>query len=507
MEKKRIHFAHAKQLMRSVRFRLTLWYVVILAAILLIFGSTVYITQEQAQYAQLDAGLSAEMARFIIAYDAQRGLIPSSATIARNEIALLITPSGAVAQVLLPRSGTLPADEVSFLASQALSHVSQVGRQTSFFYTYQVSPTTAKGVARKAFYRFTDHPIRVQNHVVALLIVGQENTIEPSLHMLILTLVGTGLILLGLSTGGGFWLANRAIRPVQMITQTARQISETDLHQRLNLKRVDELGELGATFDSMLARLESAFERQRQFTADASHELRTPLTIMHLEATRMIEQPSTYEECLQALALIQTVSASMSHLVNNLLLLARSDNGQVPLTRKILDLSDIAFDVADYLIPLAHQQHISIVLGQTPELPINGDQFYLTQMVTNIVENAIKYTAHVGTHVQIETKYRKDYKQGWAGICVTDNGPGIAAEYLPRVFDRFYRIDQARTTQPDPMLALPDVRCAEKQPTGSGLGLSIAQWVARAHGGEIHIQSQKGQGTTIEIWLPCLLSQ
>ncbi|HEY7414144.1 MAG TPA: histidine kinase dimerization/phospho-acceptor domain-containing protein, partial [Ktedonobacteraceae bacterium] len=188
------------------------------------------------------------------------------------------------------------------------------------FYSHQIVLFSPKGAARRDEYAFTDLLIRGQQGMSVIVVVGIVNTAAQTLHTFLLAFLLVGLLLLAGSTLGTFWLVDRAIHPVQVMTQMAERMSETDLSQRLRLKRQDELGGLADMLDRMLERLEKAFERQRQFTADASHELRTPLATISLETARVLEQPSTYEECQQALVYIQQASASMSHLVNDLLL-------------------------------------------------------------------------------------------------------------------------------------------------------------------------------------------
>jgi signal transduction histidine kinase len=331
------------------------------------------------------------------------------------------------------------------------------------------------------------------------LVVGLPSDVPQQRQQLLVSLLLALPVILLLSTGGGLWLAHHALRPVQAITRTARQIGESDLHQRLHLARHDELGELAATFDQMLDRLEAAFERQRQFTADASHELRTPLTIIDLEANQALTQARTPEEYRQAIVLMQQENSAMARLVNDLLTLARADSGQAVPKRDEVDLSEVVLESIERLTPLAYQQEMTIQLGTLPELLLLGDRQYLAQLVTNLTENALKYSAGVGKHVCIETGGEQEGEQSWAWLRVSDQGPGIAAEHLPHLFERFYRVDQSRTHAQETAparVALP------ARPTGSGLGLSIARWIAEAHGGQIHVESTEGQGSTFEVWLP-----
>jgi two-component system OmpR family sensor kinase len=238
----------------------------------------------------------------------------------------------------------------------------------------------------------------------------------------------------------------------------------------------------------MLGRLQAAFERQRQFVADASHELRTPLTIVNLETSRALASPRKAEDYQRALTIIHNENDFMTSLVNDLLTLARMDAGQAVLEKHPVDLSDVVVETMERLSPLAARTGVRLEAGELPEARILGDRQQLVQMVSNLVDNGIKYADGEDKKVSIETGTTGDI----AWVRVSDNGPGIAAEHIPHLFDRFYRVDQSRTRgefESD----------GSKSPSGSGLGLSIVQWIARSHGGEIKVESQLGTGTTFEV--------
>jgi signal transduction histidine kinase len=301
---------------------------------------------------------------------------------------------------------------------------------------------------------------------------------------------------------GGFWLADRAMRPVKTITQAAQNISETDLSLRLHLTQKDELGELADTFDEMLNRLQAAFERQRQFTADASHELRTPLTIVDLETSRALANHRSPQEYERVLRVVQSENQMMIHMVVNLLTLARMDAGQVTLKKEELDLSDVTLEVVERMAPLASRENVRFSVGELPELHVLGDRQYLAQMLTNLVENAIKYTSGEDKHVLVETGSDEAGKDRHAWVRVIDNGPGIPAEHLPHVFDRFYQVDSSRTRKNSEEEAE-----GEQSYSGTGLGLSIVQWIVQAHEGQIQVRSEVGKGSTFEISIPMLSTE
>jgi signal transduction histidine kinase len=233
--------------------------------------------------------------------------------------------------------------------------------------------------------------------------------------------------------------------------------------------------------------LQAAFERQRQFTADASHELRTPLTIIGLETDRALVGERSVPEYQRTLEVIQDENAHMTRLVNDLLVLARLESGQAHLKQEPVDLSDTALDVVERLSRLAGVKGIHLEAGELPCSPVTGDPDYLGQMISNLVGNAIKYAPAGSGMVQVETGVRA----GQAWVRVIDNGPGIPPEDLPHLFERFYRSDKTRGRSGE-----------QGDPGGSGLGLAIVRWVAVAHGGEVKVESVMGSGATFEATLP-----
>jgi len=247
----------------------------------------------------------------------------------------------------------------------------------------------------------------------------------------------------------------------------------------------------------MLDQLEAAFERQRQFTADASHELRTPLTIVDLETTRALTHDLTHKEYQRTLNIVQQENRYMTRLVNDLLTLARADNGQSQFQQEAVDLSEIVVDTVERLAPLAQQTGITISMSLLPEMLVLGDRSYLAQLLTNIVENALKHSEGSGKHVEINLAHANKHGKEWAIIRIHDDGPGIAHKHLSHLFERFYRVDKSRTHSKQ-------LEDDTSQPTSNGLGLSIAQWIAQAHGGNIQAESVLNQGSVFEISLPLM---
>jgi signal transduction histidine kinase len=489
-----------RTMLTSIRLRLTLWFVVILALVLLVFSVFVYILQAQDLRRQTLSRLENQISQiqsvngFSHLEPFENGVtIPNISTqtsplLQQEDVLAVVDVKGQVMQ----KYGPVTNQEVNQLATTGISGGAGQGP-----FTYSLVSATATNQNTSEEYIFVVAPISIGRTVIGFLILGSPVDPGEQLHRLILTLLFGALIVLVIALAGGYWLADRAMRPVKTITQAAHQISETDLSRRLNLGKQDEIGQLADTFDQMLARLQAAFERQRQFTADASHELRTPLTIVNLEANRALTNRRSTEEYKRALGVIQSENEFMTRLVNNLLTLSRMDAGQTVLKTEELDLSDIALEVIERVAPIASRNEVELSVGDLPELKISGDRQYLSQMITNLVENAIKYTKGPEGRVRVETGWDQNQSNAMGWVRVKDNGPGIPAESQPYLFDRFYQVDKARSGNHE--------HPQEGEiSSGIGLGLSIVQWIASAHGGEVKVESQVGQGSIFTVRIPLL---
>ncbi len=484
----------------SLRFQLTVWFVAILTIVVAAFSAFIYSVQSRELHAMALEQLALKTRQLVTFYRISglqfspdgKLVVPTLANdspfLQPGEILVLVDPEGKV----IFSQGPIDQTEAENLATYSLQHGLQSGP-----FTYAVAEAAPAGSLFQQEYYFALAPLPITESTSAILILGSSSDPGGQLQRLALTLLlGDVVTLLG-AWLGGYWLAHRAMRPVQVITRTAREIGETDLNRRLNLTAQDELGELAGTFDQMLARLQAAFERQRQFTADASHELRTPLTIIGLETDRALAMHRPIEEYEGTLRVIRSENEYMGRLVNDLLTLARMDAGQTIVKQDELDLSEVALDAIERLAPIAKQNNVVLSSGALPEVRIRGDRQYLEQMIANLVENGIKYAGGPGKTVHVETGCQAT----GAWLRVSDNGPGIAAEHLPHLFDRFYQVDEARSRQKDPTDG--GARDATAL-SGSGLGLSIVKWIALAHGGDVRVESEPGRGSTFEVNLPSL---
>lgn len=292
-----------------------------------------------------------------------------------------------------------------------------------------------------------------------------------------LTLAGAAVLAIGL--GGAGWLIGRSLRPVENISEAARRISAGNLSQRINVAETEsELGHLANTLNSTFAQLEAVFTQQARFTADAAHELRTPVSVMLTHAQNGLELQCMNPEHQKAFAASQRAAQRMRRLIESLLELARLDARQETMKRVPFDLSETTRDCVDLISPLAQSRNVTIHC-ELPPLKCSGDPEHFAQVITNLLTNAIQYNKP-GGEVRISAQPLEDT----VILTVRDTGIGIPTEDLPRIFERFYRADKSRTSG------------------HTGLGLAICKAIIEAHGGEIQVRSELGQGTEFQIHLP-----
>ncbi|MGB7746410.1 MAG: ATP-binding protein [Verrucomicrobiia bacterium] len=299
------------------------------------------------------------------------------------------------------------------------------------------------------------------------------------LHHTALKLAGVGIIILFLGLAGGWWLVVRAIRPIADISATAVKISAGDMSQRINVAEAEsELGQLASVLNATFARLEAAFAQQQQFTADAAHELRTPVSVMLTQTQTALNRERSAAEYRETLEVCQRATQRMRKLIESLLELARLDAGQEQMKRMKFDLSQTAWDCVELVRPLAAERGVKIHCD-LPAVDGYGDAERLSQVITNLLANAVQHNKANG-EVRISAKLQGSMIL----LAVSDTGPGIASADLPHVFERFYRADQSRSSGQ------------------AGLGLAISRAIVQAHGGTIEVLSKPGAGTTFTVVLP-----
>lgn len=289
-------------------------------------------------------------------------------------------------------------------------------------------------------------------------------------------------LVLGLAGLGGYLLARRALQPIQQMTRRAEKITSERLHERLPVADDDgELADLARVFNGMLSRLEQSFEQLRRFTSDASHELRTPLTAIRSVGEVSLGKNASPEEYRDVIGSMLEEANRLTRVVESLLTISRADAGQIELQRTRFSAADLVRDCAALYEVLIEERGLRLTLSGDEDAFVDGDWLLLRQALLNIVHNAIKFSPDGGT-IDIRVKAGDEEVL----IEVEDHGPGIPSEDIPRLFDRFYRVDPGRA----------------REAGGTGLGLSIAQWSVLTHQGKIEVRSQLAAGTTFRICLP-----
>ncbi len=343
-----------------------------------------------------------------------------------------------------------------------------------------VRDVTFKGVSA----RVASEPFFINGELVGVVQVGTSTAnIDATNTALTLTIgAGAGISIL-VSVGLGMFIASRLLKPIEQMTETAASIvNADDLKKRLPVAHpMDELGHLASVFNQTLERLESLFRVQQRFVGDVSHELRTPLTSI-LGNLEIMMRYGYDEESLNA---VYREAERMSRMANDLLLLARADNGELKIELTPIDLDPIVLEVYEQSILLAKGRDLKIRLDEIDEVRINGNADRLKQLLLNLVSNAIKFTPDGGTITLALAE-----RDGKAMLEVRDTGIGISPEDQKRIFDRFFQADNSRVHR--------------SEHDGAGLGLSIARWIADAHHATIQVESELGKGTTFRVWIPTL---
>jgi heavy metal sensor kinase len=455
----------------SIKFRFTLWYLLVLAVLLSALSVGVYFYLSRSLYRNLDDSLELR--------STQLRSIPAILDSIRQgefqeelgEIVILYFYTGNQLVEVSPRGISIP-----------LGHefISQAIAGTSSFTTIQTEEGEGmRLLAVPVNLSMPGPPPGIQP--ATLVIARSTKHIDQALAGLVRTLIIAVPLALALAAGGGIFLARRALKPVDKIAQTAQEIEESDLSQRINVNTKDELGRLAATLNEMIGRLEKAFQRQKQFTSDASHELRTPLAVIEAESSLALQKERPSSDYRQSLETISQESRRMSSLINQLLTLARADAGKEQWNFTEVDIGKLITDLSADVEVLCQEKGLSFKLGQTQDLVVKGDEARLRELFMNLLDNAIRYTPSPGT---VSVSLRREGQM--AAVATMDTGIGIPAEDIPFIFERFYRVDKSRS----------------RTEGGSGLGLAICQHIAEIHGGKIEVESQVGTGSTFSVWLP-----
>ena len=459
----------------SIRFRLTAWYFLSVAAVLGIVAAGSYFAMRATMYHAIDEGLRYHILGVRGFLEERRDSTPSQL---REELdrASNLTLGGGLFQVFDER-GTLVYQSPG-LARHDLPPVPPAFAGEAVAYR---DAGSAGWPVRLASQRST-----IGGRPTTVEVAEPLRSFRASLQAYgRLLLVVTPLLVL-IASGVGYWLSGRALSPVDRIIEDARAIDTDNLSERLSVPHArDELRHLSETLNAMLERIEGSVTRLTQFTADASHELRAPLTLIQAAAEHSLRRERSREELIEALRTVLRESRRTAHLVDDLLLLARADSGSDGIRAVPTDLTAVLREVGERARDLAGAKGIAFV-SETADRPVEvmGDAALLHRLFLILIDNAVKYTPENG---QVRLTLRST--DGSACIEVADNGVGIAGEDLPRIFDRFWRADKARS----------------RSMGGTGLGLSIARWIVDRNGGALTVDSELGRGSTFRVTLPLLV--
>ena len=455
--------------LRTLRARFALWTAGLFLVVLSAFGVYVYGSMARGLSAAIDDSLTLVASQVIAGLDIENDRLVFSESFVNEPENADLREHGFTVRVLTPEGQALHA----FGPYHALLVSRESIPSTPFF-------TTLPDSSGNTTLRVYTVPVAGSNQGVAIVQVAQSLAgVQDILQRLLTTLLVSVPLLVAIAGFSGYALAVRALAPIDRITRTARRISAEDLSARLDLPPIDdEVGRLAATFDTMLARLDDSFRRERQFTADVSHELRTLLTAMQAILSLIREKRRTPEEYEQALTDLAEETHRLRTLTENLLRLARGETHNL-VADETIDLSTLLRDVTDSLRPLAEAKALTFEYDIPDALSLIGDSDDLIRLFVNLLDNAIKYTERGGVTVSANQNRHTNLM-----VAIADTGIGIPVEYLPHIFDRFYRVDQSRTSR------------------GAGLGLAIASEIARAHGGGIEVSSTLEKGTRFTVFLP-----
>lgn len=456
----------------SIGMRLTLWYFVIFALAQTVFGVGMWILLRHHLYDLVDDSLedqTQDLRNFMQAQKKEASIaklqeeVNETYTLEHSGDYLeLYTDEGA----LIYRSTFLQSHRVTLPANHG---------------THAVFGNTRIG---RRHFRFTLQKFEANNHVYTAMMGTPTNDVIETLDLFQSSLLMLAAALFLVAAGGGYWLSRRALAPVDSLVQTAREISGANLDNRLpKLETGDELQRLSDTLNEMLGRIETAFSRITQFTADASHELRTPVSLIRTEAELALRRSRDETEYKESLRHILLEAERTTSLIEQLLTVARADSGRETLHMQPFNLAQTLSRVVDDWRQVATVRGLQFSADIVEDARVLGDEAALRRLAEILLDNALKYTPSPGK-IHLSFHQRGDR----AVLTVQDSGVGIAPEEQEKIFERFYRVDKARS----------------REQGGAGLGLAIARWIVTQHRGSLALESQRGQGAIFRAELPAI---
>jgi two-component system OmpR family sensor kinase len=480
----------------SVRVRLTFWYTGVLALFLIALSLVTYFMFWRSTRQRTDNDLSELSDAFLTTFQADlmdndnRGpdapkLAAQEAIIEhrfRDHVFVVLDPEGNVLILSqdLPGYESIPKGLLSSGGFRRLVDASDPAPGASGDRRLQ----NVRG--GRSGYRGIVRRFPVDGKAYTLVILRSLHVQKEMLAEVAATFAWVIPIAVVLASLGGYFLARKSLAPVVAMSDQAGRIGAENLHERLSVRNAkDELGQLASAFNQLLERVDQSFERQRRFMSDASHELRTPVAILRGEsevALSRTERPA--EEYRESLGVLHAEAQRLTRIVDDLFTLTRADAGQYPLDQRDFYLEELVADCAHTTRTLALAKRISLTCEVAEELPIRADEGLLRRMILNLLDNAIKYTREGGSVTVSCRRAGGEYE-----LSIADTGQGVPLELQPRIFERFFRADKARTR-------------AEADGGGAGLGLSIARWIAEAHQGRVVLARSDSSGSIFTAFLP-----
>ncbi len=457
---------------KSLRMRLTLWYGAVTALILIAFGLCLLVFVGQRLRTELDRQLRIDFD--IIGFQLERDA-------AGNVLWLPVGSHGNEGMTRMATWFEVWSQDDKLLLRHWPVDDSKIGAGL---------PAPAGGELRFSstelesdlHVRIMERPARVDHESVIVRVIRDETDMRRALGE-IAALLALGLpVAVGLSAVGGYFIARRSLSPVRQMATRARRISADSLSERLPVQNPhDELGELATVFNQTLERIDKAFAELKRFTADASHELRTPLTALRTVGEVGLREARTVDALREVIGSMLEEAQRLTDLVQALLSLSRAQSGEQPLVKEEVSLGELLREVRDSMVVLAAEKKQEVLVECDEEATVLAARPFLRQALLNLVHNAIRYSPADST-ISLNCAQRANN----AIIEVADEGPGIAREHLEKIFERFYRIDKARS----------------RQAGGAGLGLAIAKWSIERQGGRIEVESEPSHGAMFRIILP-----
>ena len=479
---------------RSLRFKLTLWYVLILGILLISFSSFLYFTLSKSLHRDVDNKLRSLAELIALESASPLSKFGFGSIDQALETSMNLRPIGKFIQVL-DESGNIGRKSENLKNVELPISLNALKNASKGLVTFETNHSIGNTPLR-----IITFPVTENNHVTKIVqIASSLEGVEDALNTLFIILIVTVPLALMVASLGGQFLAHKALKPVDNITQTARVITSQNLNQRITPPKVkDEISRLIETFNEMISRLDQSFRQIKQFSSDASHELKTPLTILKGEVEVTLRKERTPQEYQQTLKSNLEEINRMSQIVEDLLLLSRADTGEIRLNIEDINLTAILNEVVTQMDRLAQSKGLYLsTSNHHQDIHIFGDALRIRELFINLIENGIKYTEEGGSiHITLQkensppVRSQSDWeggeKNGFVKVIISDTGIGIAKEDQERIFSRFFRVDKARS----------------RERGGSGLGLSICKWIVEAHQGEIVVESELGKGSSFIVKLP-----